>query len=305
MKKTQPINVAASVHQRLLNLSRERGEDFQIILTRYALERFLYRLVQSGYGTQFVLKGAMLFAIWTGRPHRPTRDLDLLGYGDASQEGIRTLFQEICLAQVEPDGLNFDDASVQVMEIRDNQEYGGQRVRLVCKLGAARITIQIDIGFGDVVTPEAKEIEYPTLLDLPAPRIRAYPPESVVAEKLQAMVVLGMVNSRMRDFYDLRIMAANLSFEGSTLSQAIRATFNRRKTEIPKATPTALSSELATDSDKIKQWKAFLGSNRLKDVALDFSLIIDELRTFLIPPLFAAANDEPFNQSWTDGGPWS
>ena len=304
MSKAQPTNVAASVRQRLLNLSRDKGEDFNFVLTQYALERFLYRLANSEYADRFVLKGAMLFAAWSDRSHRPTRDLDLLGYGDASEQQLITSFQQICQAEVEPDGLEFDAKSIRVTEIREDQDYDSRRMQLVAKLEKAQIHLQIDIGFGDAVTPEAEEIDYPTLLDFPAPRIWAYPRETVVAEKLQAMIALGMPNTRMKDFYDVWMIAMHFSFDGTTLVRAITATFDRRKTKIPNEVPTALGDEFATDRDKVTQWKAFLQRSRLEGAAVDLSQVVDELRAFLIPPLFAAANSETFNQSWTDGGPW-
>ncbi|MCJ7521492.1 MAG: nucleotidyl transferase AbiEii/AbiGii toxin family protein [Dehalococcoidia bacterium] len=304
MSKAQPTNVAASVRQRLLNLSRDKGEDFNFVLTQYALERFLYRLASSEYADRFVLKGAMLFAAWSDRSHRPTRDLDLLGYGDASEQQLITTFQQICQAEVEPDGLEFDAKSIRVTEIREDQDYDSRRMQLVAKLEKAQIHLQIDIGFGDAVTPEAEEIDYPTLLDFPAPRIWAYPRETVVAEKLQAMIALGMPNTRMKDFYDVWMIARHFSFDGTTLVRAITATFDRRKTKIPNEVPTALGDEFATDRDKVTQWKAFLQRSRLEGAAVDLSQVVDELRAFLIPPLFTAANSETFNQSWTDGGPW-
>lgn len=304
MSKAQPTNVAASVRQRLLNLSRDKGEDFNFVLTQYALERFLYRLASSEYADRFVLKGAMLFAAWSDRSHRPTRDLDLLGYGDASEQQLITSFQQICQAEVEPDGLEFDAKSIRVTEIREDQDYDSRRMQLVAKLEKAQIHLQIDIGFGDAVTPEAEEIDYPTLLDFPAPRIWAYPRETVVAEKLQAMIALGMPNTRMKDFYDVWMIAMHFSFDGTTLVRAITATFDRRKTKIPNEVPTALGDEFATDRDKVTQWKAFLQRSRLEGAAVDLSQVVDELRAFLIPPLFTAANSETFNQSWTDGGPW-
>jgi len=304
MSKAQPTNVAASVRQRLLNLSRDKGEDFNFVLTQYALERFLYRLASSEYAARFVLKGAMLFAAWSDRSHRPTRDLDLLGYGDASEQQLITSFQQICQAEVEPDGLEFDAKSIRVTEIREDQDYDSRRMQLVAKLEKAQIHLQIDIGFGDAVTPEAEEIDYPTLLDFPAPRIWAYPRETVVAEKLQAMIALGMPNTRMKDFYDVWMIARHFSFDGTTLVRAITATFDRRKTKIPNEVPTALGDEFATDRDKVTQWKAFLQRSRLEGAAVDLSQVVDELRAFLIPPLFTAANSETFNQSWTDGGPW-
>lgn len=247
MSRARPANLAASVRQRLLNLSITQREDPHLTLTRYALERLLYRLAQSQYAGQFILKGAMLFVLWTKSAHRPTRDLDLLGFGEASGERLTAVFQEMCGVVVEPDGLEFDPDSIRVAEIREGQSYQGQRVKLIARLGNANIPAQVDIGFGDVVTPEAQAIDYPTLLNLPAPRIRAYPPETVVAEKLQALVDLGMQNSRMKDFYDLWIIARQFSFEGPTMVAAVRATFERRATTLPKTVPTGLSEEFATD----------------------------------------------------------
>lgn len=247
----------------------------------------------------------MLFAVWMESAHRPTRDLDLLGFGEASNERLTEIFQRLCDVEVEPDGLTFDPRSVRVAEIREGQEYPGRRVKLVGLLGTARIPVQIDIGFGDVVTPKAMEIDYPTLLDLPAPRIRAYPPETVVAEKLQAMVALGMQNSRMRDFYDLWIIARQFSFEGATLVAAVRATFKRRRTDVPNAVPTGLGDEFAADKNKMTQWKAFSARSRLEGTEIELSKIINELRVFLIPILDAAANARNFDRSWVNGGPWA
>lgn len=181
----------------------------------------------------------------------------------------------------------------------------GQRVKLVALLGTARIPVQIDVGFGDVVTPDAEEIEYPTLLDLPAPRIRAYPPETVIAEKLQAMVALGMQNSRMRDYYDLWIIARHFSFEGAALLAAVRATFDRRRTDIPEAVPLGLTDEFATDQYKATQWNAFLSRSQLEEARIGLPQVVDDLRTFLVPVLDAAVNDEDFAHSWIDGGPWT
>ena len=305
MTNDSPGNVAASVRQRLLDLSRERGEDFQLILTWYTAERFLYRLALSKHSKQFILKGAMLLNVWMDRSHRPTRDLDFAGYGEGTPERLVNLFHEICQVEVEEDGLQYEAESIQVNEIRENQEYQGQRVRLVAYLETARIPVQIDIGFGDVVTPDAEEISYPTLLDSPAPPILVYPPETVVSEKLQAMVALGILNSRMKDFYDLSIISKQLTFDGPKLVDAIKATFKRRRTKIPEAAPMALTDEFSMDRDKVTQWKAFLTRSGLENTAVDLPQTIEELRLFLIPPLQAAASGGDFHLEWTRGGPWS
>jgi predicted nucleotidyltransferase component of viral defense system len=305
VKDRKPRNQAASVRQRLQNLSRKTGEDFQLLLTRYAVERLLYRLSRSSHGNRFLLKGAMLFAFWTGRMHRPTRDLDLLGYGEGSEGSLLAVFRELCAATIEEDALDFRAETVVVEPIREEQEYGGKRVRIEVRLGNARIDLQVDVGFGDAVTPAAQIVKYPTLLDMPAPELRAYPPETVVAEKLQAMVQLGIANSRMKDFYDLWVMAREFAFEGETLKGAIAATFSRRKTELPSAAPTALTPAFSGDSIKKKQWSAFLARSGLKDQAGDLEEVVTVLRSFRLRPLSAAASGEPFLQRWKAGGPWT
>ncbi|MGB5107793.1 MAG: nucleotidyl transferase AbiEii/AbiGii toxin family protein [Candidatus Zixiibacteriota bacterium] len=300
MSKKQPTDLDASVRQRLLNLSRERKEDFNLILTRYAIERFLYRLSKSKHADRFILKGAMLMAIWIGEVHRPTRDLDLLGFGEAEAETLGAAISEICRAEVEKDGLEFDADGVDIEEIRENQEYPGQRVKVNVTLGNAKIRIQIDVGFGDAVTPKANVISYPVLLQYPAPRIRAYPKETQIAEKLQSMVFLGMANSRMKDFYDVFILAKTFSFDGDTLVQAIKATFERRGTPIPEKIPLALSHEFADATDKNNQWKAFINRNDLEDFGVAFPQLVKAIGEFLLKPLQAAGFGYPFKYEWTD-----
>jgi predicted nucleotidyltransferase component of viral defense system len=298
------VNIAHSVRQRLKNISRERNEDYNLILIWYALERLIYRIAASKYADNFVLKGAMLFSIWTHKPYRTTKDLDLLAYGDSSAGHIKTIFQEICAVKVEPDGLNFEPDSVRVEEIREGQEYQGQRVHLLARLENAKIRLQIDIGFGDVITPEVQTIDYPTLLDFPAPHIKAYPCETFVAEKLQAIVALGIVGSRMKDYYDLWVISRHFSLNGITLVKAIKATFNRRKTAIPNEIPSALTNEFAADGTKTVQWRGFLKRNKLED-GIDLSNVVQDLRQFLLPPLLSAAKNDILNKSWPAGGPWS
>lgn len=303
MNKPRPINLAASVRQRLLNQSKQRHEDFNLILTCYANERFLYRLAQSRYADQFILKGAQLFAVWKEPGHRPTRDLDLLGFGDSAPESLASVFQEVCNLDVEADGVVFDPASLRVTEIREQQAYPGQRVQLLATLDTARIQLQIDIGFGDIVTPEPELVEFPTLLDSPAPRLRTYPPETVIAEKLQAMVVFGILSSRMKDLHDLWTISGRFSFEGKTLAQAIRSTFQRRRTGIPRM-PVALTAEFSGSPDKNAQWRAFLQRNRLEPSDVSLAQIIEELRSFLIPVLSAIPEEHLFDARWSPGGPW-
>jgi predicted nucleotidyltransferase component of viral defense system len=297
-------NVAASVRQRLLNLSRDRGEDFGLLLTRYGLERVMYRLSLSGHREQFVLKGAMLFALWADDPHRPTRDLDLLGHGTIDTRRLEQVFSEVIGVEVEDDGLEFLSETVRGERIREDEEYEGVRVRLEARLAAARIKVQIDVGFGDVVTPAPEETEYPVLLDFPAPRLRAYPRETVVAEKFEAMVKLGIANSRMKDFYDLWVMARDFEFDGALLSRAIKATFERRGTALPTDVPLALSDEFSEDPGKKTQWAAFL--RRLGRDAGGISLadVTKVLSEFLMPPASVAARAETSDRSWPPAGPW-
>ncbi len=305
MTRQKPSDLAASVRSRLYNLARERGEDSQLVATRFALERFLYRLSMSTHAERFILKGAMLFALWVDLPHRPTRDLDFLGLGEASGQGLAETVGEICATPVEPDGLLFEVESIRVEEIREAQEYPGWRVKLMAMLGVMRLPLQLDVGFGDAVTPEPVETEYPTLLSLPGPRILAYPPETVVAEKLQAMVALGLLNSRMKDFYDLWIMAGAFSFQGTVLVQAIRATFLRRGTPLPESIPSALNDEFGQDRDKAGQWRAFITRNGLPDDEGGLASVIGDLREFLLPPLRAAAKDKNLAQQWRPGKGWT
>ncbi|MGH9866469.1 MAG: nucleotidyl transferase AbiEii/AbiGii toxin family protein, partial [Candidatus Acidiferrales bacterium] len=224
MSREKPRNLSASVRQRLFNLAQERREDFGLVLTKYGLERFLYRLAQSRYQDQFILKGALLFELWTHRPYRPTRDLDLEGQGGNSIPRIKRLFAEIMSQAVEDDGLLFDPKSLRVARIKEDQEYQGLRVNFMARLERARIHMQVDVGFGDVIVPPPKEIQYPAMLNFPNPRLRAYPREAVVAEKLEALVKLGMANTRMKDFYDLWKLSHDFDFDGAILTDAIKAT---------------------------------------------------------------------------------
>lgn len=258
MNRDRPAKVAASIRGKLLNIIRQSGQDPNILWSRYAFERLLYRLSVSPFADDFVLKGAMLFAAWSGEPHRPTFDLDLLGYGEDSAERMADIFRQLCHIEAPDDGLAFDANSIRVTPIREDLEYKGQRVNLIAYLLKARIPIQVDIGFGDIVTPQAQSIDYPTLLELPSPRIRACPRETVVAEKVHAMVSLGMINSRMKDFYDLYVISTKFAFEGPLLVEALKATFTRRRTPIPSSVPLALTDEFGRDATKNIQWSAFV-----------------------------------------------
>lgn len=302
MSPRERVDLAASVRQRLLNRAHERGEDFQLVLTWYGIERLLYRLAQSPHAESFVLKGALLFALWSGESHRPTRDLDLLGFGDPRVARVEQIFREVCRVPCQ-DGLAFDPASVEGEEIRGADEYDGVRIRLDGHLAEARIRLQVDIGFGDAVVPAPELIDYPALLDLPAPCLHAYPREVVVAEKFQALVSLGIANTRMKDFYDLWTLACRFAFEGSRLASAITATFARRKTPIVQGPPLALTSDFYGEAAKQMQWRAFLRKGAVNQ-EVELEAVIALIRSFLMPPSTAARTGEGFTHVWLPGGPW-
>jgi predicted nucleotidyltransferase component of viral defense system len=302
--KRQTKNLPASIRNRLFALAKSRGEDFQLVLTHYALERVMHRIGQSPYREQFVLKGAMLFSLWSEDAHRATRDLDLLGRGAREIARLEAVFREIMTMEVEADGLEFIDRSLRGARIREDQEYEGVRVQFEVRLASARIPVQVDIGFGDAITPAAEEIVYPSLLNLSPPLLLAYPRETVVAEKFQAMVQLGIANSRMKDFYDLWVMSRQFEFAGTVLAEALRRTFARRATAIPVEAPLALTAEYADDAMKQKQWAGFV--NRLRLTARDLTLpeVIQALREFLQPVATALATDATFDRVWRPAGPW-
>lgn len=301
----KPANLPASILARLHNVAREKQTDYQLILRRYAIERLLHRLSISPHRDQFILKGAMLFAAWLDDPFRPTQDLDLLGFGDPAVTAIKTVFTAICQAQVEDDGLVLDTDGLSVEPIREDQQYGGVRVKTTAYLGRTRIPMQVDIGFGDAVTPAAQELEFPSLLSAEGPRLKAYPRETVVAEKLQAIVALGQANSRMKDFYDLLALSRLFAFEGGPLARAIRATFERRGTPLPTEIPLGLSNAFAEDSGKARQWSAFVGREPLLLRPANFPVAISGIAEFVLPPLQASTSGESFERRWPAGGPWT
>ena len=251
-------NMAASVRARLLNRARDSRQDFNLVLTRYAIERLLYRISVSPYADQFLLKGALLFDLWFDIPHRPTRDADFLGFGSAALPRIERIFRELC-TQESDDGVVFTPESVKVSDIRKEANYDGVRVIMLGLIDGARCHVQIDIGFGDAVTPDPEEVDYPVILeDFAAPRLRVYPRYTVVAEKFEALTSLGIANSRMKDYFDLWILARHSDFDGTTLSRAVQATFDRRNTPLRLDPPLGLTDTFANDSQKNTQWRAFL-----------------------------------------------
>lgn len=279
-------NRAESVRARLLNLSRESGQPFQMLLTRYALERFLYRLSMTEHRDRFVLKGAMLMATWFANPFRPTQDVDFLGFGDPEPDSLLAVFKDIFAIQID-DGVIFDANGLTIDRVRDEMEYGGLRIKTNAMIAAARIRIVADIGFGDAIEPGLDELDMPVLLDQPAPRLRSYQRETVIAEKFQAMVMLGRANSRMKDFFDIWALSHAYSFAGDGLARAIAATFKRRRTAIPAERPDALTEAFANDPAKRRQWDAFLRGIEAEPVPL--VKIVDELARFLMPHAQVAA----------------
>ncbi len=281
-------NLAASVRARLLNIAKAQGADFNQVLVRFALERILYRLGQSAYADHFLLKGALLFTLWYDMPHRTTRDVDLLGFGPSDLESIAQTFRDIASVEVE-DGIAFDPASVSVEEIRKDAGYTGARVLIKGEIAKARCKTQIDIGFGDAVTPGPVNAVYPVLIeDLPAPRLRTYSVYTVISEKLHAIALLGMTNSRLKDYLDLWVLLDRETLNANTLSRAISATFLRREMPVPTILPVGLTDEFSTDSSRQAMWNSFLKKNEITIVPL--SDVVEKLREILGPALVQAAS---------------
>jgi predicted nucleotidyltransferase component of viral defense system len=296
-------NMAASVHQRLLNVARTTQRPFHEILQYYAIERFLYRLAQSRYGTQFVLKGALTLRLWYGVTSRPTRDIDLLGRMQNDPEFISQVIRELCQLGDMEDGLVFAPASVCTMPIVEAAEYEGVRVSFHGHLGKARVAMQLDIGFGDIVTPAPVAVIFPVILPLPAPHLQAYNRETVIAEKLQAMVTLGELNTRMKDFYDVWLLANSYGFNGPLLVQAITATFRHRETRMD-VEPLCFQSIFTANPVKATQWTAFVRNSRLAGVPEGLPDLMGQVRSFLQPVLRACALAQPFPWQWSPSGPW-
>ncbi|MBX9927239.1 MAG: nucleotidyl transferase AbiEii/AbiGii toxin family protein [Hyphomicrobiaceae bacterium] len=282
-------NLGASVRARLLSVSQANGQVFDLVLVRFALERLIYRISQSAHADGLVLKGAMVLMTWLDAPHRATRDLDLLGFGDPNPDDMLATFKEILSLNFD-DAVTFDVNGLRVDRIRDALEYGGLRLRTTAAIDGARVSIVVDIGFGDTLDPGVETVDYPVLLNLPAPRPRTYARKTVIAEKFQAMVALGRANTRMKDFYDIWVLSRVSAFNDDRLARAIAATFERRRTAIPIDIPDALSLAFAQDAQKQIQWRAFL-----ENVAMDagpLDTVIADLAAFLMPHARAAASNQ-------------
>jgi len=280
MTKKPVSNVGASVRQRLLNLRDQTREDAQALFTQFAIERFLYRLSRSSLVDRFVLKGAMLFRVWSGSLHR-------------SPTSVAAMIGQIITTTVEDDGITFDAASIRAEDIRENDDYGGIRATFTATLDKAIIPLQVDVGFGDAITPAAEDREYPVLVGMAAPKLRMYPLETVIAEKLEAAVKLGMVNSRMKDFYDLLVIFRRFPYEDGTLAQAIEETFARRGTPLPRVIPQGLSDEFGSDPPANRRWREFLVRMQLANEPTDFAVVIRTVRDRLWPTILAAGRPNP------------
>ena len=327
MTRKRPLrNVPASIRQRLLNLARQQqskrwptppaalrnaavegyeGIRFNVILERYAMERFLYRLAASREVDRFTLKGAALFRVWTGQELRPTRDIDFLASAPEDHAALRTSLQAICAVPCARDGLIFDPATIQMRGIREEQPYGGVRVRMEGRLGQARLYLQADIGFGDVITPEREERDYPTLLDLPAPRLWTYPRETLVAEKFDAMVSLGARNTRTKDLWDIACLARRFAFDGETLRTAVEETLRRRRTRLAGERPLALLPGYYLDGTRSQRWQVL--QKQIGAAADGPALLVEageDLQRFLGPPCDSLIEGGQFTQTWPAGGPW-
>jgi hypothetical protein len=289
-------NLEASVLARLLNLAKQRGDDYNLLLNRFALERLLCRVAASAHADRFLLKGALLFSLWYDQPHRPTRDADLLGFGPDDAETLIATFRDIAAIELH-DGIVFDPASVRADVIREDNRYGGLRVRLTGRIGNVRCALQIDVGFGDAVTPEPQTVVFPVLLDdLNAPTLKAYPVYTVIAEKFHAMTVLGLANTRMKDFFDIAVIAQRTDLNGATLARAITATFTRRGTALPTEPPMALTESFGNDDAKQRQWQAFINKGRIAAASLPETVSL--LHTLLWPATQVAASGSGATAAW-------
>lgn len=304
MTRRPLVNIAQSVHQRLLTQAKDTGRPFNELLQHYAIERFLYRLGQSKHAEKLLLKGALLLRVWQIPMARPTMDIDVLGRTAGTSEALVAILRECMTLGVEDDGMRYDPESIATEAITLDADYQGWRIRFEGLLGNARVPMQVDVGIGDVVYPAPIWIDYPVILGQPAPHLLAYTPENAIAEKYQAMVELDMANSRMKDFHDIWTLASNLDFEGERLSEAIRKTFERRKTDLPKSAPTAFTPRFYEDKSKQTQWQAFLNKGLATKEQISVADVAMMIRGFLMPPAEALISGEAFKMRWSHGGPW-
>jgi len=304
LSKRDITNIAHSVQQRLLNLARQTEQDYNRLLVRYAIERLIQRIVLSPYADRFILKGAMLFTVWSGQQYRTTQDLDMLGQGENSSEQLTRVFREIATTKVPTaDGMNYLPETIQSEIIREEMKYEGVRIHMDSTLGNARIPLLIDVGFGDAVIPDPEYANFPVLLGDESPRIRVYPQEAVIAEKFEAMVALGQPNSRVKDFADIWFLSQHFQFDGKRLAAAIDATFTRRGTAL-QPMPLALTTEFASDATKHTQWSAFIRRTKPQGMPVEFTEVVKDLAVFLGPVAKALTAEIDFIATWMPRGPW-
>jgi len=297
-------NIEASVRARLQNKAKETNRPFSEVFQYYGMERFLYRASQSNYIDKIILKGALMFTVWHVPERRTTLDIDFLAQYDNKIASIEKMIKDICKIKVIPDGLIFDSKIVKGQRIKEDADYEGVRVKFVGLLERSRISMQIDIGFGDSIYPKPKIIEYPVILDFPKPKLKGYPTESVITEKFEAMVKLGLLNSRMKDFYDIWLMMRQFDFDGLKLVEALKRTFKQRKTSLPKSKPLFDEEIYDEKSDRQTLWKAFLKKTDIKHAPEKLSVTAKAIEKFLIEPIVAVNKSEKFNAKWKAPGPW-
>lgn len=303
MKKVV-TNIQASIRDRLRNKAKETNRPFAEVLQYYGMERFLYRFGRSKYADKFVLKGALLFTVWQIPERRTTLDIDFLARYDNQVASIETVIRHVCDVSVESDGLIFDAKTIQGRKIKEDADYEGVRVKFMGFLERSHIPMQIDMGFGDIVYPKTKVIDYPVILDFPKPQLKGYPPESVISEKFEAMIKLGLLNSRMKDFYDIWLMMRQFNFNGSNLVEALKRTFEHRKTNIPAGKPLFVEEIYDEKSDRQILWKAFLRKGNIKHAPEKLAITAKEIENFLIKPLDAINKAQEFVGEWKALGQW-
>ncbi|MBC8421192.1 MAG: nucleotidyl transferase AbiEii/AbiGii toxin family protein [Desulfobacterales bacterium] len=296
-------NISASVHDRLRNIAKGSSRPFNELLQHFAIERFIYRLSKSPHADRFILKGALMLSVWSGPVSRPTMDIDLLGKIDNSLEEIKAVMRETCKMDVEDDGMIFNEQTVSAARIAEDAEYEGVRVRIKGNLGNARVSLQIDIGFGDVIVPGPGKVAYPALLEFPSPELNAYTMETTIAEKYQAMVKLGVLNSRMKDFYDIWMLSRTFDFNGKVLAEAIERTFKNRRTDLTND-PAIFDPSFGKDGTRQVQWQGFIKKARLSNVPGDFGGVVAGIKMFLEPPVRYLAERRTFKSTWKASGPW-
>lgn len=302
--KKEVKNIEASIKARLKNKAQETNRPFAEVMQYYGMERFLYRFSKSKYADKFILKGALLFAVWQIPERRTTLDIDFLARFDNEVVAIEKVMKDVCDTSVDPDGLIFNPQIVKGMKIKEDADYEGVRVKFTGFLDRAEIPMQIDVGFGDIVYPKTKVIDYPVILDFPKPHLNGYPQESVISEKFEAMIKLGLLNSRMKDFYDIWLMTRQFEFKGANIASAIKKTFNNRKTDIPNKKPLFADEIYDEKSDRQTLWNAFLKKGDIQHAPETLSATAKEIERFLVEPIIALNGNATFDKTWTSPKGW-